>query len=215
MMKITSVKPPPLLPDDVPEMAEPVEGADCEGEDGAEEEGSQSGEAGHAADPRDTDGEEALEFLKKKGASELSLRANWPARYGPLVRIRGTINTYVEELANPEWFQDFVLGTLHALHRRLLKHESNIVGKFTLDYQIAYAQLDSRCSSVIGLHTALKAWVEAQVDMLLQSTLEPFSVIVGYMLHTNNVMSEELNIVLTYATFQEMAIHLKVGRARD
>ncbi|CAK0832722.1 unnamed protein product, partial [Prorocentrum cordatum] len=154
------------------------------------------------------DGITMLEFNKVKGVTALSLAAAWPSgsHLAPVAKIRNTVNSYVSELANPKWFEEFILGALHALQRRLTKHQHNIIGKTQFEVQQAFNQLCNRLSALIALHKTMRAWVDAQVDRLLQETLEPFSVVIAYMMHAREHMSEELNIVVVYATFQGMAI---------
>ncbi|CAK0862021.1 unnamed protein product [Prorocentrum cordatum] len=182
MMKYTRVKPP--FPPEDESMAQPVQVED---------------------------GDSVLEFTKKKGVNVYSLAQKWPtsSTLAPVAKIRQTINGYLDETANPKWYEEFVLGTLHALHRRLTKHKDKIEGKVQFDIQVAYHQLDNRVSSLISLHKSVKAWLDAQVNKLLQETLEPFSVVIAYMMHTGRRMSEELNIVMLYATFQGMALNLE------
>eukprot|EP00959_Pyramimonas_sp_CCMP1952_P426847 8939998-Pyramimonas_sp.AAC.1 len=216
MMKYTRVKPP--FPPEDESMAQPVQdsadgGADDEDADAASDAGGhhedQEGQDALATEVED--GDSVLEFTKKKGVNVYSLAQKWPtsSTLAPVAKIRQTINGYLDETANPKWYEEFVLGTLHALHRRLTKHKDKIEGKVQFDIQVAYHQLDNRVSSLISLHKSVKAWLDAQVNKLLQETLEPFSVVIAYMMHTGRRMSEELNIVMLYATFQGMALNLE------
>ncbi|CAK0879401.1 unnamed protein product [Prorocentrum cordatum] len=216
MMSRRSVVPPPL-PDAEPENATaeaveaPPEGqGDGEAAEGDEDAGgAPEGEVGAVDDGGDV--EKDLELIREKGVSPLSMGAPWPtgSHLGAACRIKKTINSYVDALGDPKWFEEFILGTVHALHRRYQKHKPSIIGKCSFEVQLAYAQVGNRLAALITLHKTIKSWIEAQVDMLLQETLAPFSVMVSYFLHSDSAMSEELNIILTYATFQGMSLKLE------
>eukprot|EP00959_Pyramimonas_sp_CCMP1952_P472160 9499591-Pyramimonas_sp.AAC.1 len=135
MMKHTAVK-PPMPPGDAIEssMALAVEAGGDEAQGDVHDGGDDVRHGGKASAPIDADAEDGitmLEFNKVKGVTALSLAAAWPSgsHLAPVAKIRNTVNSYVSELANPKWFEEFILGALHALQRRLTKHQHNIIGK--------------------------------------------------------------------------------------
>ena len=74
-----------------------------------------------------------------------------------MTRIRGTINDYVAKTCMMNWFATFKVGTVQALHRRLVAHAPNILGKMDVDVQIGFRQLRLRVTSVLCLHRALRS----------------------------------------------------------
>eukprot|EP00959_Pyramimonas_sp_CCMP1952_P472973 9500928-Pyramimonas_sp.AAC.1 len=192
MISHTAVK-PPIIPSDESSMAQPVHQGDGDAEQG---EGAEPAVEGSALD--------------STGVSELSLEADLPsgtsmANFG---RIRGTINSYADKLGNDDWFPKTVLGTLHALHRRLQKRgKDEIIGKASFAIQKAYYQLDKRIESVIELHKLVKYWVESQSNGTIKDLLVPFSYLLGYQTVKLMPMSEQLNIMFARSVFHAMVKH--------
>ncbi|CAK0829327.1 unnamed protein product [Prorocentrum cordatum] len=217
MMAHTSVVPlaVPQTPEE--DMAMPVsaEGtgdeADGDGDQDRDPGAEQPGEEEPKQEPAD-DGDNVLAFQTTKGINDLSVAAPLPPGgcYGAFCRIRGTINEYVEKLADETWHDQFVLGTMHALHRRLARHSPNVVGKTNFDVQLAFHQLDSRCEKgVIALYKEVKNWLESQEDVLLYETLEPFARLLPYLMKQQACISEEIRIALMYAVFHRLAKDLQ------
>ncbi|CAK0875216.1 unnamed protein product [Prorocentrum cordatum] len=216
MLQSTSVKPPPV-PEAAQDMARPVgtEDGDPEQDDVADADGDGDGQGDRplAVDGGNVDdGENILAFQQTKGINDLSVSGNLPSGtvYGAVNKIRGTINAYVNKLAESSWYDKFVLGTMHALHRRLMKHKHNVVGKAQFDVQCAFHQLDNRLDKgLIALYKGTKGWLESQDDAMLIDTLEPFTIVLPCLMKERVCLSEELRIVMIYAIFQGLAAQLK------
>ena len=114
--------------------------------------GGQSGLASAAA-PRfhEDDDDDALD--ESLPVNKFSLAEKLPAGQAcaPLTRIRATINSYIDRVGSPGWLASFKLPTVKALQRRLLQHESSIIGNFHTDLEISYRQLVGRIGALIDL----------------------------------------------------------------
>ncbi|CAK0867821.1 unnamed protein product, partial [Prorocentrum cordatum] len=135
--------------------------------------------------------------------SDLSLLAALPS--GPTMvavrRIRKTINNHVEDMRRDSWFNDFKLGTVSSVGKRLDAHSDKILGKATYEVQLAYLQLQIRIRAVVSLWKAIKTWLESQNETLVIDTLPHFSTVLGYVATVEVPMSQTLTAVFQYAVF--------------
>ncbi|CAK0840111.1 unnamed protein product [Prorocentrum cordatum] len=189
MLTHAHVQPPPLPADF---MAMPVDGPT----DGNADEGALAHEPELKGGILDDD---------DRRTTPLSVSAPLSAgtAYSKFSRIRGTVNSYVDKMTAPTWFKDIVLGTVHALARRLgNRGEADIMNKAPYDVQAAYKQFMVRVKAIIELHKSIKTWTESPDNDALDAMLKPFAVLLGYHITVDGYMNEELNIICNYAIFK-------------
>jgi hypothetical protein len=174
--------------------------------------GEESGLASAAAPRRrEDDDDDALD--ESMPVNKYSLAEKLPAGQAcaPLTRIRATVNSYVDRVGEPGWLASFKLPTVKALQRRLLQHESAIIGSFHTDLEIAYGQLVGRIGALIALQKCLVACNESQKLGRISEVVGPMTVLHKYLEATEQHMAPDLSIIHTFALVQ---LDLKKKHAR-
>ena len=165
--------------------------------------GGQSGLASAAAPRRhEDDDDDALD--ESLPVNKFSLAEKLPAGQAcaPLTRIRATVNSYVDRVVSPAWLASFKLPTVKALQRRLLQHESSIIGNFHTDLEISYRQLVGRIGALIDLHKSLVACNESQKLGRISEVVGPMTVLNKYLEATEQHMAPDLSIIHMFALVQ-------------
>ena len=165
--------------------------------------GGQSGLASAAAPRRhQDDDDDALD--ESLPVNKFSLAEKLPAGQAcaPLTRIRATVNSYVDRVVSPAWLASFKLPTVKALQRRLLQHESSIIGNFHTDLEISYRQLVGRIGALIDLHKSLVACNESQKLGRISEIVGPMTVLNKYLEATEQHMAPDLSIIHMFALVQ-------------
>ena len=121
--------------------------------------------------------------------------------FNSLVRIRHTINSYTQNVCKPRWYQTMKVGTISALQRRLMNYEDEVVGKFNVEMQLAFKHLSERVASLLGLHRALRNWLDTQNEALLAETLPHYNVILKYLSFAGLTMAPDSGILCCFAVF--------------
>ena len=91
---------------------------------------------------------------------ELSVQGKFPAGTtgNSLSRIRKTINEYAMKLTDTadhkEWYPYFKTGTVKALERRFIQHETNVLSSMHIDTMKTFKVLVVRIQALLGRHRA-------------------------------------------------------------
>ena len=135
--------------------------------------------------------------------SPYSIDARFPTGgvFTSLTRIRGTTNEYVRKVTLINWFKNAKVQTLQALQRRLNQNEPAIVGKFHLDVQIGYKQLQQRLDCLLGLHKHVRTWLDSHDDDCVLACLPAMNMIMEFLDVTDIAFAPDLGIFLVYVTF--------------
>lgn len=107
--------------------------------------------------------------------SKLGLHGSMPGgtQYRPLRRMRQTINAHCAKVADPRFYADINIGTLHSLIRRFLAQGKNVRTMTTVEMQIAYKQMTARVQALSKLFKALKRYNDSQALAALDAAGQP------------------------------------------
>ncbi|CAK0814343.1 unnamed protein product, partial [Prorocentrum cordatum] len=154
---------------------------------GIGEEMADEDEGEHAARESDGDGEipsTTLDPARWQGhPTPLSLGEEFPrgTAFQHLARIRKTVNGYVDGLCSVDWHKDFKAATVGALTRRLMTHESKIMGEAVLDVQVCCKQLEERAKGLLAIHKWFHQWTQFKTDDKLVEALPHLMVELKYL----------------------------------
>lgn len=137
--------------------------------------------------------------------SRFSLDRKLPggSMFAALTRIRGTLNSYAYQVRLVGWLEGTKPGTLYALMRRLQPYEIKIVGKFDIDLEIAYKQLQARLAALLLLHKSAKSYNDTKKLVNLLPVLRPCAVLRKFLELIPATLACDLCILESYAIFQQ------------
>lgn len=123
--------------------------------------------------------------------------------FGALTRMRGTLNAKALLVSKMHWLIKVKAGTLHAHTRRLMPYEASIAGKFNIDLDIAYKQLQSRLAALLLLHNAAKSYSEPKKMNELVPVIAPMQVLGEYLRRCDASFAPNLFALQAHSGYQQ------------
>ncbi|CAK0844225.1 unnamed protein product [Prorocentrum cordatum] len=182
---------------------------------GIGEEMADEDEGEYAARESDGDGEipsTTLDPARWQGhPTPLSLDEEFPrgTAFQHLARIRKTVNGYVDGLCSVDWHKDFMAATVGALTRRLMTHESKIMGKAVLDVQVCSKQLEERAKGLLAIHKWFHQWTQFKTDDKLVEALPHLMVELKYLKCRGLEVAPPVGLVTLKAIF--FSVYMESG----
>lgn len=88
------------------------------------------------------------------------------------------------------------------MQRRLLTHESSIIGKANVDFDIAYRQLRHRIQCLVTLFVSLRKWALDQSDTDAHVIIEPLETLVTFLGAVKMNLAPDMAMSLRTAKFR-------------
>ena len=144
--------------------------------------------------------------------NKFSIDAKFPVgnHFTALSRIRHTTNEYCKKLAEVFWFEHFKVPTMKALLRRMVSHESAVVGTVNVDCDLAFRQLKARLEALVALFKTLYAWNQTTCMQDLAKTLVHFDVLERFLSSVGMQLAPDLMALRIHARF-----YSRLGRGDD